>query len=106
MKEACDHLKSAKSRRVPIQPQTLGCQECLAIGSEWVQLRLCLTCGHVGCCDSSLNRHATAHFLDSSHPVIKSFEPSQNWAWCYVDEQMSTMPEVPAESPEHHLEAP
>lgn len=106
MKETCAHLKMAKGRRTPVEPRTLGCQECIAIGSEWVQLRLCLTCGHVGCCDSSLNRHATAHFLETTHPVIKAFEPDENWAWCYVDEQIATMPEVASESPDHHIPGP
>jgi len=63
-----------------------GCEECLATAGRWVHLRLCLTCGHVGCCDSSPGRHASAHFRRSAHPVIQSFEPGEHWRWCYVDE--------------------
>jgi uncharacterized UBP type Zn finger protein len=65
-----------------------GCEECLASGGRWVHLRLCLSCGHVGCCDSSPNRHATAHFAAVSHPVVRSFEPGEDWRWCYVDQEM------------------
>ena len=78
----CEHVIDLKPR----PPRTLGCEECLKIGSPWVHLRLCLTCGHVGCCDSSLNRHAARHFHQVSHPVIASFEPGERWAWCYVDQ--------------------
>jgi uncharacterized UBP type Zn finger protein len=70
-----------------VAPRTpAGCEECLATGSDWVHLRLCLACGHVGCCDQSPNRHATAHYRHSRHPVMKSFEPGEDWGWCYVDE--------------------
>jgi uncharacterized UBP type Zn finger protein len=62
-----------------------GCEECLARGDRWVHLRLCLTCGHVGCCDDSWNRHATKHFEQTTHPVMRSFEPGEDWAWCYPD---------------------
>jgi uncharacterized UBP type Zn finger protein len=73
----------------PIEPSTSeGCEDCLATGSTWVHLRLCMACGHVGCCDSSPNRHATAHFHESTHPVIQSFEPGESWVWCYLDEAM------------------
>lgn len=67
---------------------TKGCEECEKSGSNWVQLRLCLTCGHVGCCDSSPNKHSTKHFHQNQHPLIKSYEPGQNWKWCFVDETM------------------
>jgi uncharacterized UBP type Zn finger protein len=77
----------------PVPPRALGCEECLKIGSPWVHLRLCLTCGHVGCCDSSPNRHATAHFHATRHPLIASFEPGERWAWCYVDELELEVPE-------------
>ena len=63
-----------------------GCENCLRIGARWVHLRLCLTCGHVGCCDSSPNRHASAHARLSGHPIVQSFDPGEDWAWCYVDE--------------------
>lgn len=79
----CSHLDAI----TPVEPRTAdGCEECLASGSRWVHLRLCLTCGHVGCCDSSPNRHATAHFHATGDPVIASFEPGERWAWCFVDE--------------------
>lgn len=63
-----------------------GCQECLETGDDWVHLRLCLSCGHVGCCDSSKNKHASKHFQQTNHPVVQSFEPGEDWQWCYVDE--------------------
>jgi uncharacterized UBP type Zn finger protein len=72
----------------PVIPQTPGgCAECLAIGAGWVHLRLCLTCGHVGCCDSSPHRHARQHAHTVAHPIVRSFEPGEDWRWCYVDEQ-------------------
>lgn len=70
----------------PVTPSAEGCEDCLSIASPWVHLRLCLTCGHVGCCDSSPNRHARRHFSSSGHPIIQSFEPGESWRWCYVDE--------------------
>jgi uncharacterized UBP type Zn finger protein len=80
---SCQHIASVE----PVPPRTpQGCEECLKTGSRWVHLRLCLTCGHVGCCDSSPNRHATRHFHKTKHPVIASFEPGERWAWCYADE--------------------
>ena len=66
-----------------------GCEECLASGTRWVQLRRCTDCGHVGCCDSSPGRHASAHFARTGHPVIRSQQPDQDWRWCYVDEVMT-----------------
>lgn len=70
-----------------VQPRTPeGCEECLKTGSWWVHLRLCETCGHVGCCDSSPNKHATRHFHASGHPIVQSFEPGEDWLWCFVDE--------------------
>jgi uncharacterized UBP type Zn finger protein len=66
---------------VPRTPQ--GCEECLALGTPWVHLRLCLTCGHVGCCDSSPMRHARAHAHETSHPIVQSFQPGEDWRWCY-----------------------
>jgi uncharacterized UBP type Zn finger protein len=70
----------------PVSPKTEGCEECLASGDTWVHLRLCLTCGHVGCCDQSKNKHATRHFRATGHPVMRSLEPGEDWRWCYVDE--------------------
>ena len=87
MTAPCRHVEQARD----VKPRTPdGCEECLAIGSDWVHLRLCLTCGHVGCCDSSPNRHATAHYHATDHPIIKSFEAGENWGWCYVDEVLIT----------------
>jgi uncharacterized UBP type Zn finger protein len=63
-----------------------GCEECLKTGSWWVHLRLCLSCGHVGCCDSSPNKHATKHFRGSHHPLVRSLEAGEDWAWCYIDQ--------------------
>jgi len=81
---ACTHLTTAPT---DVEPDTLeGCEDCLREGSTWVHLRLCLECGHVGCCDNSPRRHATAHFRTQAHPVIRSFEPGESWTWCYVDE--------------------
>ena len=80
----CTHLAEADKP----EPQTTdGCQDCLAEGSrDWVHLRVCLTCGRVGCCDSSPMRHASAHYRETGHPVIQSFQPGEDWRWCYVDE--------------------
>jgi uncharacterized UBP type Zn finger protein len=64
------------------------CEDCVKLGDTWVHLRLCLSCGHVGCCDSSKNKHATKHFLKTKHPLIKSNEPGENWVWCYLDQVM------------------
>ena len=83
MDGVCIHLKKAKTAK-PNTPN--GCEECLEVGDEWVHLRLCLTCGHVGCCDSSKNKHATKHFKKTKHPVIKSFEPGVEWKYCYADD--------------------
>jgi uncharacterized UBP type Zn finger protein len=82
--EICSHVEGADPAPAPSTPD--GCEECLAQGGRWVHLRLCLTCGHVGCCDSSPNRHASAHFRTSSHPLIRSYEPGEDWWWCFVDE--------------------
>jgi CPA2 family monovalent cation:H+ antiporter-2 len=83
-RENADCAHAADS--VAVVPRTDGCEECLALGEEWVHLRLCMTCGHVGCCDESKNKHATAHFHAAGHPVIRSHQPGESWAWCYVDE--------------------
>jgi uncharacterized UBP type Zn finger protein len=78
----CKHLDQIR----PVTPHARGCEECLKAGMTWVHLRLCLECGHVGCCDSSVGKHATKHFHRSNHPIIKSFEPGENWGWCYIDQ--------------------
>ncbi len=88
-------------------PSARGCQECLERGDAWVHLRLCMTCGHVGCCDDSPNRHATRHFRATKHPVIKSFEPGEDWAWCYVDDEpIERIEAFPVESPREHYASP
>jgi uncharacterized UBP type Zn finger protein len=83
---ACAHLAAAGAADEP-DPQTPGnCQECDAMGEHnWAHLRMCLTCGHVGCCDSSPRQHATKHFQQAGHPVMRSLEPGESWRWCYVD---------------------
>jgi uncharacterized UBP type Zn finger protein len=79
--ESCEHFSQIHE----VTPSANGCEDCLRTGDSWVHLRLCETCGHVGCCDNSKNRHATAHFHATQHPIIKSFEPDEDWGWCYVD---------------------
>ena len=82
MAHRCPHVAEIQ----PVTPRTpQGCEECLQTGNRWVHLRLCLTCGHVGCCDQSPGKHATRHFQVGGHPMIRSFEPGEDWAWCYVD---------------------
>jgi len=81
MNPTCTHLDSIQE----VTPSANGCEECLKSGDTWVHLRECLTCGHVGCCDSSKNKHATKHFRASGHPIMKSFEPGEDWSWCYID---------------------
>ncbi len=77
----CTHLDQIKK----VKPSAQGCEECLKTGSWWVHLRICRTCGHVGCCDDSKNKHATKHFHATGHPIIQSLEPGEDWYWCYVD---------------------
>ena len=79
-----------------MEPRADGCEDCLATGGRWVHLRLCLTCGHVGCCDSSPNKHATAHFHASAHPLVQSFEPGENWVWCYADDTLLQVAGLPS----------
>jgi CPA1 family monovalent cation:H+ antiporter len=80
----CKHLRNAPRMVTARTPE--GCEECLRDGTRWVHLRLCLTCGHVGCCDSSPQKHATGHFHETEHPVMRSIEPSEAWRWCFVDD--------------------
>lgn len=79
--KVCEHIRSIKE----VTPSADGCEECLAIGDEWVHLRMCMECGHVGCCDDSKNKHATRHFHSTGHPIVRSVEPGESWMWCYVD---------------------
>jgi uncharacterized UBP type Zn finger protein len=82
----CTHLEAVEMLEPPVP--VAGCEECLRLGMRWVHLRMCQTCGRVGCCDNSPGRHATAHHHESGHPIIRSVEPDEDWSWCYVDELM------------------
>ena len=82
----CTHLDAVEVLALP--GEVKGCEECLALDMQWVHLRMCQTCGHIGCCDNSPEKHATAHFLGTEHPIIRSAEPGEDWSWCYVDELM------------------
>jgi hypothetical protein len=82
----CTHGDQIRVTEVPAE--IAGCEDCLAIGSRWVHLRMCQTCGHIGCCDSSPNRHARGHAGASGHPVARSAEPGEDWSWCFVDEAL------------------
>ena len=94
MADECSHTAGIRE----VTPSALGCEECLKIGSQWVHLRLCRACGHVGCCDDSPNRHASAHNRSSGHPIIRSLEPGETWSWCFVDELAMLIPEVRGET--------
>ena len=78
--------------RVLEEPVASVCAECVALGDGWVHLRLCLACGHVGCCEYSKNKHAAAHYAATGHPVIQSYEPGEHWAWCYIDRMYPVRP--------------
>lgn len=79
----CEHIAEIKD----VTPSADGCEDCLPLGDEWVHLRLCMICGHVGCCDSSKNTHATKHWEGTQHPIIKSHEAGEDWMWCYADNE-------------------
>jgi len=85
MASACTHTDLIKFTKT----QKRGCEDCLKTGDRWVHLRLCLVCGHVACCDSSKNKHATKHFHATKHPVMRSIEPGESWIWCYVDDMIA-----------------
>jgi hypothetical protein len=91
----CTHEDSIKD----VTPSAQGCEECLKTGDSWVHLRLCRTCGHVGCCDDSPNRHATKHFRKTQHPIIEGYDPPEGWGWCYVDEIMVELEPTPQAGP-------
>ena len=83
MDKRCQHLDQIKD----VKPKTPeGCEECLKMGDSWFHLRLCLSCGHVGCCDQSANKHATKHFHETKHPIIQSLQPGEDWKYCYIDD--------------------
>lgn len=78
---ACSHLNSIKVT----DADKHVCEDCVKTGDTWVHLRMCLECGHIGCCDSSKNKHATKHFRETAHPLVRSIEPGERWVWCYID---------------------
>jgi hypothetical protein len=92
----CSHLDTLRT----VVATGNGCVECLAAGGRWVHLRRCTTCGHVGCCDSSPGRHATAHYANVGHPVMQSYEPGEDWFWCYIDDVGYELDDGPP-SPSH-----
>jgi Zn-finger in ubiquitin-hydrolases and other protein len=92
MSQTCTHLDRLELTALP--EAIAGCEDCLAIGGTWVHLRMCQTCGHIGCCDSSPNRHASAHARATEHPIVRSAEPGESWSWCYVD-QLAFVVEAP-----------
>jgi uncharacterized UBP type Zn finger protein len=93
---ACTHVDEIAVRELPVEVE--GCVDCLASGGKWLHLRICLSCGHVGCCDDSPSRHATAHYHETAHPIIRSLEPGEDWSWCYVDEVGLLIEEVHGET--------
>ena len=96
MADTCSHLDSVAEAT----PSDAGCHECLETGGRWVHLRMCQSCGHIGCCDNSPGRHATGHYRTEGHPLIRSFEPGEDWWWCYVDEVAFEVAGAPA-APSH-----
>jgi uncharacterized UBP type Zn finger protein len=84
-RQECSHTDQIHE---DVVPSAQGCEDCLRIGDTWVHLRECLSCGHVGCCDSSKNKHAHRHADEAGHPIVKSFEPGEDWRWCFVDEML------------------
>ena len=92
----CTHLDDVRVMQLP--ESVPGCEDCLAAGDKWLHLRICLECGHVGCCDDSPNRHASAHAAASGHPIIRSIEPGEDWSWCFVDRLALLIPSVRGET--------
>ena len=88
----CAHLDHVLVTQLPESVE--GCTDCLAMGGLWLHLRICLECGHVGCCDSSPNRHASKHAATTGHPIIRSLEPGEDWSWCFADEVAMLLPDV------------
>jgi uncharacterized UBP type Zn finger protein len=85
----CTHLDQVEYLELP--DEIAGCKECLEQGMQWVHLRMCQSCGHIGCCDNSVGKHATAHYEETKHPIIRSAQPGEDWSWCYPDELMLTL---------------
>jgi len=96
MTSSCTHLDTIEVTELPASVD--GCEECLRAGGVWLHLRICLECGHVGCCDDSPNRHATAHARSAGHPLIRSLEPGETWSWCYEDEVMMVISGINGET--------
>ena len=92
----CTHLDTITVTELPAE--VAGCEDCLATGGSWMHLRICLVCGHVGCCDSSPDRHASAHAASSGHAIIRSIQPGEDWSWCFVDEVAMRIRGVTGES--------
>lgn len=88
--ETCSHLDQIAD----VEPSSDGCEDCLRMGGRWVHLRMCMSCGHIGCCDSSTNKHASAHNASSGHPLIQSYEPGEDWWWCFPDELAFELPDA------------
>jgi uncharacterized UBP type Zn finger protein len=82
LSQDCSHLDQVAD----VSPNSDGCEDCLRTGGRWVHLRMCMSCGHVGCCDDSPHRHASAHFAETQHPIVQSYEPGEDWWYCYLDE--------------------
>jgi hypothetical protein len=94
----CTHLDQISA----VTASARGCEDCLKTGDEWVHLRLCMVCGHVGCCDNSKNRHATVHYHETGHPIIRSFEPGDEWGWCYIEKVALDATAWPVHGPLSH----
>jgi uncharacterized UBP type Zn finger protein len=88
----CTHLDHVRVTELPDSVD--GCADCLAQGSKWLHLRICLECGHVGCCDDSPEHHASAHAKSAEHPIMRSIQPGEDWSWCFVDEVAMRIPQV------------
>jgi uncharacterized UBP type Zn finger protein len=103
----CGHLKTTEARKAAVKPSGEGCVECLRSHSIWVHLRLCMTCGHVGCCDNSPNRHASKHARSTEHPVIRSYEPEEDWGYCFPDDLfLEVLPARKGEAAPRHFDPP
>jgi uncharacterized UBP type Zn finger protein len=93
---SCTHLDTIELTELPASVD--GCEDCLRDGGVWLHLRICLACGHVGCCDDSPGKHASAHAESSTHPIIRSLEPGEDWSWCFVDRLAMLIPQVTGET--------
>jgi uncharacterized UBP type Zn finger protein len=93
---SCTHLDTIEITELP--EEVAGCEDCLAVGGVWLHLRICLACGHVGCCDDSPGKHATAHAAGSDHPLIRSLEPGEDWCWCFADDLAMRIPQITGET--------